>query len=92
MNVTVYTKPNCPQCVHTKRLLDRGNVPYQEEQIGEKERQLFLGHGFMSAPIVVVSQPVAPGVSGVKEFGDGVAWAGLNPDALKQLVETYHSA
>ena len=92
MDVTVYTKPNCPQCDQTKRLLTRDNVKYDEEPIGDEERQLFLGHGFMSAPIVVVSQPVAPGVSGVKEFGDGVAWAGLNPDALKQLVEKYHSA
>ena len=50
MDVTVYTKPNCPQCVQTKRLLDRDNVAYQEAQIGDEERQKFLEHGFMSAP------------------------------------------
>lgn len=92
MDVTVYTKPNCPQCVQTKRLLDRDNVAYQEASIGDEERQKFLEHGFMSAPVVVVDQPVVAG-AGVKEFGeDGVAWAGLNPDAIAQLVKAHKEA
>lgn len=91
MNVTIYTKPNCPQCVQTKRLLDRDNVTYREVLIGDEERQMFLNKGFMSAPVVVVDQPVASG-AGVKEFGKtGVAWAGLNPDAIAQLVKANQS-
>lgn len=92
MDVTVYTKPNCPQCVQTKRLLDRDHVTYREVEIGGKERQMFLDLGFMSAPVVVVDQPVATG-AGVKEFGEtGVAWAGLNPDAISQLVKAHQEA
>jgi hypothetical protein len=31
--------------------------------------------------------------AGVKEFGeDGVAWAGLNPDAIAQLVKAHQEA
>lgn len=52
---------------------------------------MFLNKGFMSAPVVVVDQPVASG-AGVKEFGNnGVAWAGLNPDAIAQLVKANQS-
>lgn len=91
MDVTVYTKPNCPQCVQTKRLLDRDNVTYREVLIGDEERQMLLDKGFMSAPVVVVDQPVASG-AGVKEFGKtGVAWAVLNPDAIAQLVKANQS-
>lgn len=31
MNITVYSKPNCPWCVKAKELLNKLNLPYEEQ-------------------------------------------------------------
>lgn len=72
MYVTVYTKPNCPQCEQTKRELDRLGVPYAaiDLSVNELERARLIAAGHRSAPVV--------------ESGMG-SWAGHRPEMIRKL-------
>ena len=73
--VTVYTKPSCPQCDMTKRLLDRMRVEHTTVDVSTDPdaRAYVTGLGYTSAPVVVV--------------GDGGDhWAGFKPDRLRGLA------
>ena len=73
MNVTVYTKPNCPQCDATKRTLDRMGVAYDiADAVADVE--LLKAKGHLQAPVVVL--------------GDWEeSFSGFQPDRLAELVE-----
>lgn len=73
MTVTVYEKPNCMQCVQTKRKLEQEGVPYETADLmdpGNLEAAKSLGH--MSAPVVVVG---------------GESWSGFRPDLINRIAE-----
>lgn len=73
--VTVFTKPSCPQCDMTKKLLDRLGVEHTTVDVtADPEAHAYVtGLGYQSAPVVVV--------------GDGEShWSGFKPDHLKGLV------
>lgn len=75
MPVTVYTKTVCPQCIATKRRLDKLGVPYTEINI-EHDAEAYervTAMGFSAAPVVVA--------------GDD-AWSGFRYDKLGALVES----
>jgi glutaredoxin-like protein NrdH len=71
--VTVYTKPNCPQCVQTKRVLDRNKVAYSTVDLTEDPESMKMVQdlGFASAPVVIT---------------DTDKWAGFKLDKLNTLV------
>ena len=74
--VTVYTKPNCPQCTMTKKQLERLGIEHQTIDVTtDPEAHAYVtGLGYQQAPVVVV--------------GDGERhWGGFSPDKLKGLIE-----
>lgn len=73
VDVTVYTKSNCPQCVSTKELMKKLAIPYKEINIEENPDVLtFLkAEGFRSAPVVMT---------------EADAWAGFNETKIRSLV------
>lgn len=74
--VTVYTKPSCPQCVMTKKVLDKLGIEHDTVDVtADPEAHAYVtGLGYQQAPVVVV--------------GDGEQhWSGFSPDKLKGLVE-----
>lgn len=56
MNVVVYSKLNCPQCVKVKNELERKAVEFTEVLIDHDTdaRQQLLDQGFRSVPVVFV--------------------------------------
>ena len=74
--VTVYTKPNCMQCVATTKKLTRENIPFTVKDAVESASDL-KEMGFLSAPVVTVTSPT----------GDTLdSWSGYRPDKLRQLL------
>ena len=73
MLVTVYSKPNCPQCEYTKRDMDILGIRYQTVDLTNDKSQLqrLLQAGYRSAPIVET------------ELG---AWSGYNQEKIRSLV------
>lgn len=74
MGITVYSKPNCPQCNATYASLDKAGVEYSVIDITEDPdaRDYVLSLGHLQAPVVVLS--------------DGTNWSGFRPDRLKELA------
>lgn len=78
MKVTVYTKPDCQQCVATKRWLWSRAIAFEVEDLtdpGNLEAVKALGHA--SAPVVVVGEE---------------SWSGFRPDKLEELAEQWKEA
>lgn len=73
MKVTVYSKPNCPQCDHTKRDMEILGIEYNTVDLSSNHDELrrLVGMGFRSAPIVET------------EHG---SWAGYNQERIKGLM------
>lgn len=73
MNVTVFSKKNCPQCTATKRKMDKENVPYIEIAIDEDPQALehVRSMGYQQAPVVTV--------------GDQ-HWSGFRPDRIASVA------
>lgn len=76
IEVTVYTKPSCPQCLFTETKLDDLGVPYKTVDVTEDSAALeyLRSLGYSSAPVVLVS-------------GDVQHWSGFRPDRLAGLAE-----
>lgn len=72
--VTVYTKPQCPQCDQTKKYLDKNGVEYSTVDLTQDADAMkkVVDLGFASAPVVIT---------------DNDQWAGFKFDRLKTLVE-----
>lgn len=77
MTVTVFSKPSCPQCVNTKKMLTSMGLEFKEDSLIENQeaRDNFVSMGYMSAPIVEVAQ----------EDGSVQRWAGFIPEMIKGL-------
>lgn len=73
MKVTVYSKPNCPQCEFTKRDMEILGIEYTTVDLSHNQDELrrLVGLGFRSAPIVET------------EHG---SWAGYNQERIKGLM------
>ena len=84
-DITVYSKPGCPQCDATARLLNRMGAPYTKVDVTEDDvayafvKQL----GYQQVPVVVVRDRHAN--TGDDERGDNIVehWSGFNPDRVK---------
>jgi glutaredoxin-like protein NrdH len=55
MTVTVYTLPACVQCDSTKRMLQRGEIEYEEVDMSQDPIALEMVKtlGYTAAPVVV---------------------------------------
>lgn len=73
MTVTVYSKPDCPQCDATKRSLDAKGISYETVDLAQSatamDKVMALGH--RSAPVVI--------------SGD-LHWSGFRPDLIAKLA------
>lgn len=71
--IALYTKPDCTQCVATKRRLDKRGLTYTTVDITEDpdayEFVLDLGH--KAAPVVVLD--------------NGTSWSGMRPDLIDKI-------
>ena len=68
-NVTVYSKPNCPQCTQTKKKLEQKGIAFEVIDISQDKNaaQTVADLGYRQVPVVV---------SGEKH------WSGFRPDLL----------
>jgi len=75
LKVTVYTLPVCPQCVRTKKLLEREGIEYDVVDLQEDPAAAakFKAEGLLQAPIVVIGN-------------DGRRWSGFRPDLIMELA------
>lgn len=76
--VTVYTKPECIQCDHTKNRLTRAGVLFTEVDVTQDSTALdFITRdlGYTAAPVVYLED-------------DGVErhWSGYRPDLIRQHI------
>ena len=73
MHITIYSKPNCPQCAATKRAIDRLGAPYTVVDITTDPAALatLQEAGFRQAPVV---------------FVDSDFWTGYRPDRIRDVA------
>ena len=85
--ITVYSKPRCPQCDATARLLNRMGAPYTKVDVTEDDvAYAFVKNmGYQQVPVVVVRYRHA-NTDG--ERGDSIVehWSGFNPDRVKRVA------
>lgn len=74
--ITVYSKPNCPQCTATYRKLKSLGLPHDSIDVTEDAEALVFirSLGYQQAPVVVVREGEE-----VKKH-----WSGFRPDLLKK--------
>lgn len=77
--ITVYSKPNCPQCTATKKKLGKHGVIYVEQDAREHAEYL-KGMGYFSAPVVVVHEE--------GETTPVDSWSGYRPERVAALAYT----
>lgn len=75
--VTLFSKPNCPQCSQTKTMLANASIGYNEVDLTRDPAamRMVMGMGYRSAPVVLTEE--------------GRHWAGYQPSELRRLA---HSA
>lgn len=85
-DITVYSKPRCPQCDATARLLNRMGAPYTKVDVTEDDvayafvKQL----GYQQVPVVVVRDRHVEGDGRDGNIVDH--WSGFNPDRVKRAA------
>lgn len=72
MTVTVHTKPDCQQCVATKRKLRQLGIPYTTVELTEESTARFKRFGHLSAPVVTAGEH---------------SFSGYRPDLLEALTK-----
>lgn len=79
MTITVYSKPRCPQCDATYRVLDKQGVEYASVDVSQDLDALeyIKGLGHQQAPVVIA--------------GDD-HWSGFRPDRLKAAIAALAAA
>lgn len=72
MLITVWTLPNCVQCMMTKKEFDRRGIRFEEMNLENHPdaAEAFKGAGLMAAPIVVT---------------DTKKWSGFRLEKIKSL-------
>ncbi|MCD4550055.1 MULTISPECIES: glutaredoxin-like protein NrdH [unclassified Schaalia] len=73
MAITVYSKPRCPQCDATYRVLDKQGIAYTSIDVSQDMDALeyIKGLGYQQAPVVVT---------------DDDHWSGFRPDRIKAAI------
>lgn len=73
MPITVYSKPDCPQCELTKRDMDILGIHYETVDISQQQDKLekLVAMGYRSAPVVETDTDI---------------WSGYNQEKIKNLV------
>lgn len=76
MEITVYTKQNCPACEATKKAMDRAGLDYEVIDVSDNltRQQALRECGFRQMPVVEVT-----------DGEDCRSWEGFRPDLIKQL-------
>ena len=74
MKVTVYSTPNCVQCMTTKRHMDRLGIRYESVDLSERPDLLdeFRSKGYTTAPIVTTDVKI---------------WSGYRHDKIVSLAQ-----
>ncbi len=74
MNITVYSKSGCAECIFTKKLLESKKISFQEKRVDLNAEYLeeVLSLGYKSLPVVTI--------------GDEETFTGYQPGRLEQLV------
>jgi len=72
MKITLWEKPNCVQCMQTKREFDKRGIIYQVKRLDRSPKAVerFLEMGLMAAPIVET---------------DKKRWSGFRLEKIKSL-------
>ena len=75
MTITVWEKPNCVQCMQTKREFDKRGIIYKTRRLDKSAKAIerFKEMGFLAAPIIET---------------DDRRWSGFRLDKIKSLE--YH--
>lgn len=73
LTLTVYSKPNCVQCVATYKALDKHGIEYEVIDITQDGSAMLeiKQLGYLQAPVVV------------SEFSH---WSGFRPDKIEELA------
>lgn len=89
MKITLYSKPNCVQCMATKRFLDKAGLTYETIDVSTDAAALtrILDMGFMQAPVVETDEPVIDSQGRGESTVLISAWSGFRPDLLAQLTQ-----
>jgi glutaredoxin-like protein NrdH len=76
VEITVFSKPGCPQCMTTARHLDRLGLPYRYRDVTEDDeaREIVQSLGYKALPVVTA--------------GD-MHWTGYRNERLKRLAEIH---
>lgn len=86
--ITVYSKPRCPQCDATKRLLNKMGAPYAKADVTEDDvaHSFVKSMGYQQVPVVVVRDRHADTGEGWR--GDNIVehWSGFRPDRIKRAA------
>lgn len=73
MKITVYTRPGCSHCQHTKQLLDDLSLGYDEVDVSEDHDALVKVRdvwGFTQVPVVETEEDV---------------WSGHRPERIRDI-------
>ena len=93
-DITVYSKPRCPQCDATARLLKKMGTPYMKVDVTEDDvAYAFVKNmGYQQVPVVVVRDRHAN--TDGDERGDSIVehWSGFNPDRVKRAATATREA
>lgn len=78
MNITVYSKSGCPECVFTKKFLESENMLFEEKRVDLNETHLneVVDLGYQSLPVV--------------KYGEE-SFNGYQPERLEQMAEQWRA-
>lgn len=82
MDVTIYSKPNCPQCEATKRKFTKEGVAFREVDVTEDRRAFTRVRdewGYQRVPVIEV-----------RGEGFDVRWDGFRPDRMKAVIDEFN--
>lgn len=72
ISIVVWEKPNCVQCMQTKREFDKRGIIYKTRKLTPKAIERFVEMGLTAAPIVET---------------DAKRWSGFRFDKIKSLEQ-----
>ena len=96
-DIIVFTKSNCVQCDHTKRLLHKNDVSFHEMNLEDTELRLTdqrykTAYEFVTevlnaqaAPVVLVRKSHLTNAIDASLFMDFAFWTGFRPDFIKAI-------
>lgn len=82
MDVTIYSKPNCPQCEATKRKFTKEGVAFREVDVSEDRRAFMRVRdewGYQRVPVIEV-----------RGEGFDVRWDGFRPERMKAVIDEFN--